>query len=769
MIGTYVGHYEIREKLGEGGMGVVYRAYDHNLKREIALKALRPELAQDRNLAKRIDREVTAIASLDHPNIVALHSAPKFDGRRYLDMELVEGRSLDRVMASGELSLRDTLDIAIALADAIATAHRGNIIHRDIKPQNVVVTKQGTPKLLDFGLAFSSVSHEVAHDASTRPLTQKHAVIGSVPYMSPEQARGEKVAATSDLFSFGVLLYQAIGAQLPFTGASRTDILTSILRDDPAPLSSLRPEVSPLLEGTVGRCLAKKTADRYQSAIELRNDLTAARAQMEASTAFPWKWLATILAIALLMVMVLRPDRADNVVEPLPFPWEQSSDLASVAFLPFDDLSPDRDQGYFTEGLVTELIDLLVKVPRLRVAGQQARYHGDEDLPTIGHRMNVTHLVQGSVRKHGLSLRVTAQLIDANSGFVEWSKTYERELDDVFAVQHDIATMMTNVLELTLSGEFPAAPSTAVYDAILRARHALRLRSPENVEEAMRALETAQLHDPSSAAVWSEIGMAYAVKLQLSTDANQAQAARSQMKEALERALELDPDLATAHSRMTVLLRENWNFAAADESARRALALAPGSSVVVGNAGIQAMYAGRLDEAGRLLRRAIDLDPLNSLLHWMSANLHALAGHFSKARENIAQYYELTQRPTPFIDGLILWLEGQPRDARDAFAKMGKEPAKYVGLAAAEQALRDPKASDLALAALDSFTGDYTYQKAQAYAARGNADLAFEWLDRSYEVRDPGLTMAKVDPWLRELHADSRWSALLDRLGVSDR
>ena len=413
--GTRLGTYEIISPLGAGGMGEVYRAKDLRLGREVAFKVLPPGVGADTGRLVRFEREARAVAALNHPNIVVLYAVEDEGDVRFLTMELVEGKSLDQHVVPGGLPLARVLEIGIELSDALNAAHEKGVVHRDLKPANVMLTREGRVKVLDFGLAklAASDSEMDIDQAATRaiPLSGEGLVVGTVPYMSPEQIRGEEVDARSDLFALGIILYELAVGQRPFGGATAADISSAILRDTPDPLPSIRPELPGDLERIVSRCLEKNPGDRFQTARDVCNELRR--------------------------------------VDPAPEPGKRTTrekaaapDIASIAVLPFANLSTDAENGYFADGLTEEVILMLSKLSALRVSSRTSvmPYRDRAGSPSqIADALGVTHLLEGSVRKSGSRIRIAVSLLDATADRSLWAEKFDGTLDDVFDMQDRVA------------------------------------------------------------------------------------------------------------------------------------------------------------------------------------------------------------------------------------------------------------------------------------------------------------------------------------------
>jgi serine/threonine protein kinase len=455
VIGTTLSHFKITAKLGEGGMGEVYRATDTKLRRDVALKILPEEMASDPERLERFQREATMLAALDHPSIVGVFSVEESDGVHFLTMQLVEGDSLDRLIPEGGLPIEQTFEIAVAIVEALAAAHDKGIIHRDLKPGNIMVTPDRRIKVLDFGLAKITGSQEGAALDSALPTalrTSEGVVMGTVPYMSPEQVEGRMVDHRSDIFSLGVILYEMATGSRPFGGASQAALVSSILRDPPPALSDHRSDLPDELGRLILRCLEKVPERRPQTAAEMHAALTA-MPRLEVSGSVPTRQSG---------------------------PRDEGP---SIVVLPFANLSPDPDNEYFADGLTEEIIADLSKVGALRVISRTSAMQlkgAKKDVRTIGRDLGVRYVLEGGVRKAGNSLRITAQLIDAESDAHLWSEKYSGTMDDIFEVQERVSREIVGVLDVTLTSdenrrlaERPIA-NVRAFELYLQARQEIR-------------------------------------------------------------------------------------------------------------------------------------------------------------------------------------------------------------------------------------------------------------------------------------------------------
>lgn len=764
--GTTLGTYEIVSLLGAGGMGEVYRARDGRLGREVALKVLPEAMSQDLDRLARFEREARTVAGLNHPNIVTLYSLEEESGTRFITMELVEGECLDGHVVPGGLPLARILDFAIPLADALVAAHRKAVVHRDLKPANVMVTREGRIKVLDFGLAKLAQPDSSADMTRTltrwAPLSEFGQVVGTIPYMAPEQLRGEKVDPRWDLFSLGVIVYELAAGKRPFEGATLVDIGSAILRDSPTPLTSLRPDLPVELERIVGRCLEKSSRDRYQTSLAVHSDLRGMRQEWDTAPA--------------------APARRPVFQPPQPIP------VASIAVLPFVNRSHSVEDEYFSDGLADELLNVLAKIRGLRVAARTSAFQfkgKNEDLAVIGAKLNVATVLDGSVRKVGNRVRIAVQLVNVSDGFHLWSQSYDRTLEDIFVVQDDIAQSVVKELRATLLGEDPDSRASVqvkveVAKAVrgrggdpeaqrlcLQGRHFTDRHTRDDSEKGIAYVQQALELDPGYALAWTELGRAYARQADFGwvpVDEGYDRA-----RKAVEHALSLEPELAEAHARLGwIRMTHEWDWHGAQASFQRAMELAPGSAAVLGVAGVLACGLGHPEEAIDPSRRAVELDPLSATANATLGIAYHLAGHLEEAERTLRMAVELAPQRVMSRSRLAMVLKDLER-WDEALAEAMLEPYEGVrlwALAIIHHAAGRPADSDEALQLLtQSFGDDFAYQIAEVHAARGEADMAFEWLERAYAVRDSGLLSMKASPHCRSLHDDPRWMPFSRKMG----
>ena len=770
--GTRLGLYEVLAPIGAGGMGEVYRARDSRLGREVAIKVLPPEMSAHPERLARFEREARTVAALNHPNIVTLHAIEQEGPLRFLVMELVDGSPLTESLVPGGMPLPRLLAIALPLAEALAAAHERGVVHRDLKPGNVMLTREGRIKVLDFGLAKTQPA--TLSDALTSletvatPLSEAGLVLGTLPYMAPEQVRGGMTDARTDLFSFGVLLYELLAGRRPFDGATRADLTTAILRDAPEPLQARRPDLPDGLERVVSRLLEKDPAQRYATAKEVRVELETVRRAYESQP------------VTAPRVEAASPARAGD------------AELPSIAVLPFVNRSSDPEDEYFADGIADELLAVLAKLRGLRVAARTsaARFRGtQEDLASIGAKLNVGTLLEGTVRKSGNRARITVQLVNAADGFHLWSETFDRTLEDIFAVQDDIAQSVVKELRTALLGRVPDSRASGEAHAEVAAAAAGRGTDPEahrlflhgrfftqrggleDLRRGVTVLRQAVERDPAHASAWACLGRALVYVTGFG--GLDIHAGNAEAKIAIDRSLALEPGLVEGLVALSSWqLWYGWDWPSAFEASRRAVEQAPMDGDALAMASTIAYSRGDAAEALRLARAASAVDPLNTQTQVMLLRALHVNGLFEEAIEVLRAAMELSPEAVALHSNLAYNLCELGR-LEEALASAQREKARWAALTASAimlHRLGRHEESERALAELvRDFSGEAAYQIAEVFASIGRPDEAFRWLDRAFEIRDSGLAVAKLSRRLRNLHGDPRWTALLARIGLDER
>jgi eukaryotic-like serine/threonine-protein kinase len=771
-----LGPYRMVQEIGSGGMGTVYLAEraDGEYRKQVAIKLIKPNPG-DRDLLRRFLLERQVLADLDHPNIARLlDGGTTKDGDPYLVMDYVDGVRIDQWCDDRNLQSRDRLQLFQKVCAAVQYAHERRVIHRDLKPGNILVTSSGAPKLLDFGIAKLLNPELPGNIAETT-----RAGLMTPAYASPEQVRGELVGQESDIYSLGVLLYELLAGRRPYSVADADGLVGVVCEQEPVAPSIAAPErrLSTDLDAIVLKALQKDPGRRYASAAELAEDIDRflnglpVRARGNGASYRLGKFVRRNLRVVLVTLALAAVSAGLWFNEK-----SQGSAPASIAVLPFLNLSPEKDQEYFSDGITEELRNTLATIPGLRVSGRASSNqfkHGAEDVIVAGRKLNVKVILEGSVRKVSNRVRIAVQLFNSADGVQLWSNNFDLDVNDILAAQERIARLLAREMKLTVlntwTHSYPRAGSGEAYTAYLQGRYSLR-RNKEMLERAIGNFELAIRLDPRYAPAWAGLGMARLTQAEIDNvpTENGIQNAR----EALDRALSLDPDLPDAQIAMGLLkFRFDWDWAAANALFHHARAKAPGNAVAIRLAGSLAATLGRFDEAIRLFREGIEVDPLPAPPYTTFALVLHYAGRQDEARAAVTKAIEMD----PKIEGAhttlsrICLAQSLPQEALLDAEKETDPALRLQALTLADYALGLGSESDSNLSALTAnFQSTSPFQIAEVYAFRGEADRAFDWLNRAYAARDGGLTDLKGDPALTTLVHDPRYRALLAKLRLPE-
>ncbi|MDW7759522.1 MAG: protein kinase [Acidobacteriota bacterium] len=734
----FANKYRIGSEIGRGGMGVVFKAEDTKLKRPVALKLLPLEQSQSPEAKERFMREAQAAAALDHANICTVYEVEEQDGQMYIAMAYIDGMSLKERINRKPLKIAEVLDIALQVAEGLGEAHRKGVIHRDIKPANIMLAAGGAVKIMDFGLA----RMEGAGD-----LTRTDAVMGTVAYMSPEQALGQKVDHRTDIWSFGSLLYEMLAGRGPFQGGHEQAVFQAIIHGEPDPIAALRQDIPAGLAGILEQCLRKNALNRYPGFQALIHDLKDVNLHGMADAPAP------------------------STKKPSP----------SIAVLPFADMSPAKDQDYFAEGIADELINALAHIQDLRVVARTSAFilkGMNLDIREIGRKLDVKAVLEGSVRKAGNRLRITAQLINVEDGFHLWSERYDRDMADIFAIQDEITAAIVDSLKVTLKiGEKTALRKRSTedpeaYSLYLKGLYFCSRPSPESFEKALNLFRAAIDKDPGFAQAYTGVAMVHGGR------GNMNMASPAEMwpkaKAAVAKALSLDENLAEAHAVAAMMsLWFEWDWDAAGRSLDKAVSLNPGHAMSHGAYGWYGLNRRRFDDAIREINKALEIDPLMPLFYAWSIGLHVAVGNPDEALREFTRALDIEPNNglAHFHAGMAYLRKGLLDEALDTFEK-GKRLAIFPGWIEGNLGLihvmkgNREKAARILEGMIENkkkIENLSSVSTAWLSGALGKLDLAFEFLNRAYEERDTLMPFIHIyTGWFSPaMTVDPRFKALL--------
>jgi serine/threonine protein kinase/Tfp pilus assembly protein PilF len=725
-------HYKILEKIGEGGMGVVYKAEDTKLKRPVALKFLPPEWTRNQEAIERFLREAQAAASLDHPNICTVYEINESEGQTFISMAYIKGQTLKDKLEYGPLEIPDAQAIILQIAQGLHEAHQNGIIHRDIKAGNIMLSEKGPAKITDFGLAKLETGADI-----TKTVT----IMGTVAYMSPEQARGDKVDLRSDIWSLGVLFYEMLTGQLPFGRDTYQAGLYAIMHEDPKPLGSLRSDVPDMLEVVISKSLEKDVSKRYQSLADFIQDLK----------------------------------------DPYASEAPQKPKGNALVVLPFENISPDKENDYFSDGLTEEIIADLSQIKQLQVISRTSAMQlkgTDKDLKTIGSQLSVQYVLEGSVRRQGNDLRITAQLIDAESDVHLWADKYSGTMDDVFDIQEKVSRSIADALKVKLSPEEDEKISdrpianVKAYECYLQARKEIWSFTEEGLERALRLLQNGLKIVGENVLLYAAIGTAY--WLYVNAGIKPGEEFIQKAEECANKVFELDPGSPYGYILRGAVHVHRGDMQEAVKDLKHAMAIDPNNADVFQLARVYAS-CGQISAAASLVKKLLEIDPLNTIIYSLPGYLDILEGRFEKAPESyhkmllmdphnpvsllfyawsltfagrLDEAYELIDQVEKYAPGTVYAslglftkyaLQGKKKEALDQITPELEEGAKGV-----EYLSRD---------------------MAHGYALLDEKEKALDWLENAVNrgfIAYPFLD--KYDPFLENIRGEERYKKLMERV-----
>ncbi len=777
MIGETISHYKIIEKLGEGARGVVYKAEDTKLSRFVALKFFPTDLKADEEKKERFIREAMTASALDHTNICTVHEIDETkEGRLFISMTLYEGETIKEKIKRGPIKPDEVIDISVQVAQGMEKAHQKGIVHRDIKPQNLILTNDGVMKIVDFGLAKL---------AGQKDLTREGITVGTVGYMSPQQARGQEVDQRTDIWSLGVVMYEMITGQLPFKGENAQAVIYSILNEEPEPITRLRSGISPGLEKIVNKCLSKECANRYQHLDELIVDLHQLKEIIDTvevpskrlvSRRTPPKRSLRFISLGILCAVVITMGGY--------FFIEKMKAKPSIAVLPFKDISPDQQQEYFCDGMVEELINALTRIEGLRVTSRTSsfQYKGqDIDIRKIGNELNVKTVLEGSVRKSNSVLVITTRLINVSDGYQLWGAKYQRKLADIFSIQEEIASQIVNTLKIKL-GTKQKIPlikhyteNSEAYTFYLKGRYFWSKRMPKAITKGIEFFRKAIEIDPNYALAY--VGIADSYQLMAGYSLLSPKEAYPAAKEAALRALEIDNTLGEAHNSLAnVKLSYERDWEAAERGFKRAIQLNPNFVTAHEWYAKYLAITNQVEESINQMKRAAELEPLSiSSQTGIGRHLY-FAKKYDAAIKQFKKVLELD--PNCFYAlghlGQTYVQKSMYPEAIDCFERANiitnrKEPAILAALGYTYGILGKKQEAFKIMEELRNLSNlryIRPFYIAAIYIGLGDNDNAFFWLERAYNDRCDWMLNLRIEHMLEPIRDDPRFAELVKKVGL---
>src|SRR5213080_1120055 len=772
LVDRTIGHYKISKRIGTGGMGDVYLATDITAGRKAALKLLPERFTGDAERLKRFQQEARAAVGLNHPNILTVYEIGEDHSSHYIASELIEGETLRQRLMRGRMEVSEAVDVAIQVASALAAAHESGIVHRDINPGNIMLRPDGYVKVLDFGIAKLAEQEAPAAMPKDEALllveTNQGSILGTIPYMSPEQTCADPVDKRTDIWSLGVVLYEMVTGHQPFVGETPRQVMSSILEKEPPPLTTYNKQTPTELRQIVGKALRKDRTERYQSVSEMLRALKNLRRKVELKALPPWlRWIRSPTAVVFLFLVAA-------LALALPFYWNRNLTTSSppeksIAVLPFLDLSETKDQEYFCDGMSEEILEALAKVGGLRVVARASSFSfkgKTAAVSEIGKKLNVEDVLEGSLRREGNRVRITAELINARSGFRIWSDTYERELQRVFALQDEITRAIVDALKIKLAVALPAREqrNTEVYDLYLQGLFFSNKSSEEDLRRALSFFQRAVEKDPTFARAWTGVAKVWYFLADIYVKPLDAYATS---KEAALKAIALDEKDAEAHCYLSEAKRVlDWDLDGQNAELKRALQLDPNSAPAHFFSALLPLFRGELKEGLRLILEAKALDPLSPITSYVATAAYLANDQIDEAiiegqrtllldpnyfylDSNLAAAY---REKGDFAEAIALYTKAQEATHFPSsglaitYARMGRQIEARNVLAQLMQEREKRYVSAHSIAAV--------------YVAFGEKDEAFRWLERSFAEHSGILQWIAFLPEFRALQPDARFPRL---------
>ena len=797
--GTEIDQYEIISQIGKGGMGTVYLARDKSLGRKIAIKFLDKKFSLDQDRLQRFFLEARTASALNHPNIITIFEIGKLDSHHYIVTEFIEGKTLREIIGTELLEIKSVVEIAIQVASALKAAHDAGIIHRDIKPDNIMVRPDGLVKVLDFGVAKLS-EQEFEDGISIRIETQQGMIIGTVDYMSPEQAGGEKVDTLTDIFSFGVVLYYVLAGKLPFEGESPSEIMTSILTKEPKSLDEFDENIPVEFIRIVKKALEKEKEKRFQTAQEMLDELKLFKKHLDVSEEIGKSVRSGISKSSLTdMTKGLTADRMRKV-ETAENPgkiflqknvylrkglvlgtlfllltiigfiyWYYANDsgqIESIAVLPFINESENKDIEYLTDGMTENLINNLSQIPALSVKSSNTvfRYKGKElSAKKIGEELNVQAVLIGRVIQRGEDLTLNLELVDTSKERVLWGEKYNSKMNNLISLQRDITRTVSDKLRPKLNTEEKGklakeyTTNTEAYQAYLRGRFYWNKRDGDNLKKGIEYFQKAIELDPNFALAWSGLADSYALIYNY-TDVPRSESA-FQSKNAARKAVEIDPYLSEAHTSLANVLQTfDWEFAEAEKHYQKATELNPNYATAFQWYSQLLGQMGKPEEAIKTAKQAVELEPYSKMTHYQLAEQYLYAKRYDEALEQFKKTSELDPDNIAWkVESTFALLQQNKTDEvieiiNEVIAKEGRDAFYLRMLASAYINSGKKEEAEKLLQEILSFKGDDLAQNfdiAVVYARLGEKDKAFEYLNKSFEKKEQEITFLKLSSHLK--------------------